>query len=44
MKTEDLKNKDNLDFVHSPFRYPGNQIYTIDALLLPIPENRYYKT
>lgn len=42
MKTEDLKKTDNPDFVHSPFRYPGNQIYALDTLLSLIPEHRCY--
>ena len=42
MKTEDLKKTENPDFVHSPFRYPGNQIYALDTLLSLIPEHRYY--
>jgi DNA adenine methylase len=42
MKTEDLKKTDNPDFVHSPFRYPGNQTYALDTLLSLIPEHRYY--
>jgi DNA adenine methylase len=42
MKTEDLKKADNLDFVHSPLRYPGNQIYALDTLLSLIPVHRYY--
>ena len=32
MKTKDLKKTDNPHFVHSPFRYSGNQIYALDAL------------
>lgn len=42
MKTEDLKKTDNPNFVHSPLRYPGNQIYALDTLLSLIPEHRYY--
>jgi len=42
MKTENLKKTENPDFVHSPFRYPGNQIYALDTLLSLIPEHRYY--
>src|SRR3989339_423475 len=42
MKTEDLRKTENPDFVHSPFRYPGNQIYALDTLLSLIPEHRYY--
>ena len=42
MKTEDFKKTNNPDFVHSPFRYPGNQIYALDTLLSLIPEHRYY--
>lgn len=42
MKTKDLKKTDNPHFVHSPFRYSGNQIYALDALLSLIPEHRYY--
>ena len=42
MKIEDLKKTENPDFVHSPLRYPGNQIYALDTLLSLIPEHRYY--
>ena len=42
MKTENFKKIDNPDFVHSPFRYPGNQIYALDTLLSLIPEHKFY--
>ena len=42
MKTEDLKGTDRTDFVHSPFRYPGHQIYALDTLLSIIPRHRFY--
>lgn len=42
MKIEDLKKTYNPDFVHSPLRYPGNQIYALDILLSLIPEHEYY--
>ncbi len=42
MKTENLKKTENPDFVHSLFRYPGNQIYALDTLLSLIPGHRYY--
>ncbi|MDO8467838.1 MAG: DNA adenine methylase [Nanoarchaeota archaeon] len=42
MKTEDLKKTNNPDFVHSPFRYPSNQIYALDTLLSLIPEHQFY--
>ena len=42
MKTEDLKNTDRTGFVHSLFRYPGNQIYALDTLLSLIPEHQFY--
>ena len=42
MKTEDFKKTNNPDFLHSPFRYPGNQIYALDTLLSFIPEHRCY--
>ena len=42
MKIEDLKITNRTDFVHSPFRYPGHQIYALDTLLSLIPEHQYY--
>jgi len=42
MKTEDLKGTDRTDFVHSPFRYPGHQMYALDTLLSIIPRHRFY--
>jgi DNA adenine methylase len=42
MKTKDLKKIDSPDFVHSPFRYPGNQIYALDTLLSLIPQHTFY--
>lgn len=42
MKIEDLKITDKPDFVHSPFRYPGHQIYALDTLLSLIPKHRFY--
>ena len=37
-----LKKAENLDFVHSPLRYPGNQIYALDTLLSLIPKPTFY--
>ncbi len=42
MKTEDLKKLDRTDFIHSPFRYPGHQIYVLDTLLSLIPKHKLY--
>lgn len=42
MKIENFKKIDNSNFVHSPFRYPGNQIYALDTLLSIIPEHKFY--
>jgi DNA adenine methylase len=42
MKTKDFKKTNGPVCIHSPFRYPGNQIYALDTLLSLIPEHRYY--
>jgi len=42
MKTEDLKGTSRTDFVHSPFRYLGNQIYALDTFLSIIPRHQFY--
>ena len=42
MEKEDLKIIDGTDFVHSPFRYPGHQIYALDTLFSLIPSHKLY--
>ena len=42
MKTKSLERTTNLDFLNSPFRYPGNQIYALDILLLLVPEHHIF--
>jgi len=42
MTIKNFKKDEILDFVHSPFRYPGNQIYALETILSLIPEHSYY--
>lgn len=37
-----MGDKKNSDFLDSPFRYPGHQIYTLDRLLALVPEHRSF--
>jgi DNA adenine methylase len=42
MRTEDSKIRNKKDFLNSPFRYPGNQVYTLENLLHLIPGHQIF--
>ncbi len=42
MENKDLTITNRADFIHSPFRYPGHQIYVLDTLLSLIPDHQSY--
>jgi DNA adenine methylase len=42
METKDSGGESKRNFVHTPLRYPGHQIYALDTLLSLIPEHQFY--
>jgi DNA adenine methylase len=42
MKNKSLEIKDRADFLQTPLRYPGHQIYALNNILSFIPSHQYY--
>src|SRR3989344_157727 len=42
MKNKNLEVRNRIDFIDSPFRYPGHQIYALDKLLSLVPDHQFY--